>query len=324
MPKLALRVTWIVIALLALWPVVSRAQEPTQPTETRVRPLGSAETDISIWLPEGSVNQEFVARADYIAEEDLPDGITYPSNIVGQAFTFGLWGGDSATLTNFDPSIVVSVRYNDDDLPAVAGEDEELMHLLMYDPTTEAWLKLCSSVDIHENAVFAALRSPTPVDGKGSSLMAVAVDDTPPLDQDVDRNGSTEISLKGSDLGFRVAVDTVEVGTHFAVTVLPSQAGGRTVKLFSAPVDIKGCQIDHDNPGQNSLQLTVFPKALRVGFNYDADTLSRAGGPSNLTIVNTRNARWLDLEEVGSRVFRRDEAISVDTRQLGTFGLAAR
>ena len=324
MLKLALTVTSMVIVSLLVWPAVSHAQEPSQPTETQVKPLGSAEADISIWLPRDSVTTEFVARADYVAEEALPDGITYPPQAVGQAFTFGLWGGDGTTLTDFNPSIVISKKYSDENVPTASAADEELVQLMMYDPTSESWLKLCSSVNIHENFVAAALTSPTPLDGKGSSLMVLAIDETPALDQAVDKDGSTAISVQGSNLGFQVLVDTVEVGTHFAVTMLPSQAGGRAVKLFSKPVDIKGCQIDHDNPGQNTLQLNIYPKALRVGFNYDADTLSRAGGPSNLTIVNNRDARWLDLEEVGSRVIRGDEAISVDTRRLGTFGLAAR
>jgi hypothetical protein len=154
--------------------------------------------------------------------------------------------------------------------------------------------------------------------------MALAVDDTPPLDQEIDNRGSTTITLQGSDGGFRVLKDTVEVGTHFVVTMVPGQSGGRTIKLFSEPLDIKGCQIDHDNPSQNNRQLITYSKPLRVGFNYDADTLSRAGGQSNLTLVNTMDGRWLDLEEVGSRVIRRDDVVSVDTRQLGTFGLAAR
>ncbi len=82
--------------------------------------------------------------------------------------------------------------------------------------------------------------------------------------------------------------------------------------------------MDHTNPTQGNRQLTVYPKPLKVGFNYDSDVLSRAGSKSNLTIVNNQNGIWLDEEALGSRVVRSNDTISVDTVNTGTFGLAAR
>lgn len=323
---LAIRTTIIVMVVSFLSPTISVAQDPIQPSETLVKPIGTAETDISIWLPEGSVTEEFLPRADYIAEQNLPAGISYPPYTVGRAFTFGLWAGDNRTLNRFAPSIVINKRYEDSDMDILPPDRpaEERLHLVMYDPFTQSWLKLCSSVDIHENVVSAALSSPTLLEEKSSSLMALALDNMPPLEQAVDAQGNTSISLKGSNLGFQVLVDTVEVGSHFAITILPNISDSGGVTLFSSPIDIKGCQMDHANPSQKNRELTVYLKPLKVGFNYDADTLSRAGGKSNLTIVNNQKSIWIDEEALGSRVVRDDDIITVDTLNLGTFGVAAR
>jgi hypothetical protein len=154
--------------------------------------------------------------------------------------------------------------------------------------------------------------------------MALALDNMPPLEQAVDAQGNTSISLKGSNLGFQVLVDTVEVGSHFAITILPNISDSGGVTLFSRPIDIKGCRMDYANPSQKNRELTAYPKPFEVGFNYDADTLSRAGGKSNLTIVNKQNSIWIDEEALGSRVVRDDDIITVGTLNLGTFGVAAR
>jgi hypothetical protein len=313
-----------VMVISLVRPPAGLAQGPTVPTEVHIKPTGTADANVSLWIPKDSVREPFLATADYIAKEDLPKGISYPLNAVGQAFTLGLWVGDGMTLRRFTPSIVVSVKYTDDDIPPAALDDEDRLHLLMYNPTTQSWVKLCGSVDIHENFVSAALSFATPLDGKGSSLMALAIDNTPPLEQVVDKQGTTTISLRGSNLDFQVLFETVEVGSHFEITILPTVVKSGIVKLFSRPIDIKGCRVDHDNPTQNNRELTVYPKPLKLSFNYDSDTLSRAGGKTGLTIVNLQNGQWIDEEALGSRVVRGDDTITVDTTSLGTFGMAAR
>ena len=65
-------------------------------------------------------------------------------------------------------------------------------------------------------------------------------------------------------------------------------------------------------------------KGVQVGFSYDPDTLSRAGGAANLTIVNLQGVDWVDTEEIGDRVERNEAAISVYTTDLGTFSMAVR
>jgi hypothetical protein len=108
------------------------------------------------------------------------------------------------------------------------------------------------------------------------------------------------------------------------VTALPNIAGSQALRLLARPADIKICLIDHTNPTQNSRQVTGLNQALTVSFDYDPATLSRAGGRANLTLANLRGTRWIDLEELGLRVIRDSNDITVDTREPGTFGLAAR
>lgn len=322
--RLVLRGIFALIIVLCFNHDLTLAADPVTQTQGIVKPTGTAESNIALWLPEGAVGEPFLPTADYIAETDLPAGVAYPPNSVGEALTFGLWVGDGATLTRFIPSIVVNMSYEESDIPPAMLPDEDRLHLMMYNPTTQSWAKLCSSVDIHGNVVSAALTQATPLDGKGSSLMALAIDSTPPLEQTVDERGTTTISLKGSNLGFQVLFETVDVGSHFAITTLPGVVESGPVKLFSRPVDIKACQIDHTSPDQNTRQLTSFPKSLRIGFAYDSDTLSRAGGKNRLTIVSLQNQQWIDEEALGFPIVRGDKVITVDTLTLGTFSMAAR
>jgi hypothetical protein len=326
--NLTLRAIVLVVIMTLLNPGLSGANGGTlelKPTEEFLKPQGTAESNVTIWFPKNSVDVPVLATADYLLADGLPEGISYPPDVVGQVLTFGLWGGEGSTLQQFDPSIVINVTYEDSDLLLSAGdEEEEKLHLYMYNPGTQSWLKLCSSVNIYENVVSAALARATPFEENGRSLLAIAIDPTPSLDQAVNDQGTTTLSLSGSNLGFQVLVDTVEVGSHFAVSLLSAGIDSGSIKLLSQPVDIKGCYIDHDLPFQKNRQLTGYDKPLQVGFSYDPDTLSRAGGAANLTIVNLQEFGWVDTEEIGSRVERNEEAITVHTTDLGTFGMAVR
>ena len=94
-------------------------------------------------------------------------------------------------------------------------------------------------------------------------------------------------------------------------------------KLLPAPLDIKACQADYTEVNRIR-QLTGFPKPMTVAFDYDPDTITRAGGRTNLTIAGLQDRQWVDLEEFGFSVARGDTAIAVDTNDLGTFSLAVR
>ena len=321
---LALRVIFIATVCSFLKPAISTAEGPVKPITMEdglLKPTGTAESNVTLWFPENSVNVEVVATADYMAEKDLPGGISYPTNAVGLPLTFGLWT-EGVTLRQFSPSIVINMRYQDSEVPPDFSAQEEQLHLYMYNPSTQSWIKLCSAVNIYENVVSAALALATPYEENGGSLLAIAGDNTPPLEQAVD-GGVTRILVKGSNLSFQVLPEAIEAGSNFEITVLPNVLDSRTVKLLSKPVDMKLCRIDHTQPTQNSFQLTSFAKPLKVEFKYDPDTLSRVGGKANLTLVNLQDRRWVDLENIGSRVVRGNDTITVDTASLGIFGLAS-
>ncbi|RMF05762.1 MAG: hypothetical protein D6768_00620 [Chloroflexi bacterium] len=305
------------LVLLLVNPTVTQAQEP-------VKPVGSGEGTITLWFPVDSVDVPVTVTADYILEDDLPKGIKYPPHTVGQAFTMGVWQGEGTTVDRFSPSVVINVEYADSNIIEMDREQEDKLQLFMYEPVTKSWNRLCSSVDIYENIVSAALTYPTPFEKNGSSLFAIALDQTPELGQTVDGNGTTTLTLKGTDLRLKIARDELPPNSHFAVTMLPRSAGGRSVKLFSRPVDIKACRIDYTDPTRGNRQINTFYRLPEVGFDYDADTLSRAGGLQNLTIANLQNEKWVDVEEFGSRVRRGSQTISVPSWLLGTFGLTVR
>jgi hypothetical protein len=63
---------------------------------------------------------------------------------------------------------------------------------------------------------------------------------------------------------------------------------------------------------------------MGITFDFDANTLVRAGGKDNLTIVGLGNGQWTDLEEFGTSVVRGDNTIAVDCGNLGTFSMAVR
>jgi hypothetical protein len=212
----------------------------------------------------------------------------------------------------------------DEQLAVLPPTQEQQLRLNMYNPTTQSWVKLCSSVNIYTKRVSGVLAAPIPIDAGGNTLLAVAVDDTPPLNQVVDSQGKTTISLEGVNTRLQVLPGTVEPGTHFEVTLLPAlPANNNPAKLLDSPLDIKACKIDHV-VNENSTELVHLPKPLGIEFGYDANTLAIAGGRNNVTAVLFQNGQWIDMEEFGYRLLREQDQIIVDTDNMGTFGLAAR
>jgi len=205
----------------------------------------------------------------------------------------------------------------------IPPSEEERLRLSMYDPATQAWVKLCSRVDAYANKVSAALLVPTPLEAGDNALFAVVLDDTPALEQAVDDQGTTTLFIPGDTFRVEVLAGTVEVGTYFEITRLPEVPESDMVKLLPTPVDIKACQADYTNVNRIR-QITQFPKPMTVGFDVDASTLSRAGGRANLTIVGLQDGRWVDMEEYGYSVARGDTGIAVDSGELGTFSAAVR
>lgn len=146
------------------------------------------------------------------------------------------------------------------------------------------------------------------------------------MEQNIIGNGLTELVPANSNLTFQVQSASVPEGTHFVMTVLPSSSVAGSLRLLSDPVDIKACHVDHTNPTQKTEEMTsFFFKQPQVGFSFNADTLSRAGRTTNLTVAGQfNNQDWIDLEAFGSRLVRERRGIAVDTPVLGTFSLATR
>ncbi|MCB0165198.1 MAG: hypothetical protein KDI79_13285 [Anaerolineae bacterium] len=309
------------MALVLTWSAISRADTP-------LKPSGSAETAVSVWVPEGALSEpaSLLVTADYLSEDNLPAGITAPPGTVGSPITFGIWQGESQIYTNFNPSLVINIQYNEEDVPADVLAEEQSLHLFMYQPTLQTWVKLCTSVQIDENLLSAALARVVPAEDQGSVLLAIAPDRSAPLTQTVDSSGLTEITSPDSDLRFQVQSASVPDGTHFVMTVLPSSAAAGSLQLLSNPVDIKACHVDHTNPTQNTVEMTsFFFKPPQVAFSFNAATLSRAGRTTNLTVAGMfDNQNWIDLEAFGSRLVRERRMVAVDTPVLGAFSLATR
>ena len=309
------------VTLFLLLAIDSLADSPLKPT-------GSAENEVSVWAPLGSIAEpeSTLITADYLLAADLPAGISLPPGTVGNPITFGVWQGESQIYTNFDPSIIVNIRYEDADVPTDVLSEEQSLHLHMYHPGYQTWVKLCTNVQINENVVSAALASVVPFEEQGSMLLAIAPDGSPLPDQDINQDGLTELEPANSDLSFQVQPESMPEGTHFVMTVLPPPAATDSLELLPNPVDIKACLVDHSNPTQSTEQLTGFIfKQPRVGFRFDADTLSQAGRTTNLTVAGQfNNQDWIDLEAFGSRLTRERREVAVDTPVLGTFSLAIR
>lgn len=309
------------VALLFFLPLSSRADAPLKPT-------GSAEDEVTVWAPTGSIPEpeSALVTADFLLPDELPAGITLPPGTVGDPILFGVWQGESKIYTDFAPPIVVNIRYNDADVPDSVRSEEQSLHLYMYHPAFQTWVKLCTNVQIDENVVSAAMASVVPFEEEGSVLLAIAPDGSPLPNQEINSTGTTEFELANSNLRLQVQSDSVPAGTHFVITVLPQLPAGASLQFLSTPADIKACRVDHTNPTQNTTELTgFFFKQPRIGFKFDADTLSLAGRTTNLTIAGLyNNQRWIDLEAFGSRLTRERREVAVDTPVLGAFSLAIR
>ena len=344
--------------------------EPGQSKEGAFDPLTP---DILIDFPLGSVSVPVLVRAYYAG---LPANVLPPTDkLIGSPFFFGAWiRGESNTVEEFNPSIVINVAYDESAVAQIPGvqqpsqaianlilpqhnlpvslplawvtyplttifsdyeatlnrssyaplAQEEQLQLNMYDPTTQSWVKLCSRTDIYANVVSGALALPQPLEEGSNSLFAVTLDSTPSLSQTVDSQGNTILSLPDSNFRFNILPGTVEVGTYFEVTRLSNALNSSSqLKLLPTPIELKACQVDYTKP-KAIRQITQFPKPVKLEFDYDAETLSSAGGETSLTIANLQRRQWVDLEEFGARVVPGDAKISVVSTGLGSFGMAVR
>jgi hypothetical protein len=175
-------------------------------------------------------------------------------------------------------------------------------------------------VDIFGNVVTGLLVETTPFETNGNTLFALAMDETPRLEQSVDSAGQTTLFIQGrDDFRFHILPGTVAVGSHFEVTTL----GHTSPELLVAPVDIKAFYVDHTAGHHlNDRQITEFSKPISLEFDYEAAGLTNEDSPANLTIVTLRQGQWLNVEELGYTVTRSAGKLVLKTDKLGTFCLA--
>lgn len=310
---------------LSLGPAIAAQYDKSTPVPPgRVTPGGQkgvfdpdGAKDITFDFPPNSVPTEAELKAFRIGE--LPDDVSAPANgIIGSAILAGVWA-DGKTLYPYARSITIHVPYPQQPNP----DQESLIRLNMYDPTAATWVKLCSRTDTEGNQVSSALVFPTPLMEGGNALFALTVDSTPALNQMVDDQGKTTLSIPGNNFKLGVLPGTVEVGTHFEITPLTNAPDSGTFRLLPTPMDVKACQADYTEPGAIR-QVIQFPKPMEVEFEFDANTANRASGKANLTIVSLQKRQWVDLEEAGSRIVRGDISLTVDSDTLSSFSLAAR
>lgn len=273
---------------------------------------------LSFWFPAGAISAPIQVKAFCTG---LPENVPPLAGQIDSLFFFGAWmRGRGGTVERFDPSIVLKVKYDDNN---TLFPREDQLRVVMYNPITRAWVKLCSSVDIYENEMAAGLAVSIPIKQGSNPLFGLAIDNTPPLQQVVDSEGNTTLSLERTKARFQVPAGTVENGVHFEITPLVAIAENSSVTLNSPYFDIKACHIDHVIV-ENSRQLTRLSKPLRIEFDYDAETLTKAGDRAKLTIMTLQNNQWVDLETSGHNIIRDEHTLTVDTNELGVFRLAIR
>jgi hypothetical protein len=278
--------------------------------------------DIAVWFPQNAVSQNVHLEIQQVNFEDLPGDTTALAQAIDQPFFFGAYiDGTGTTVKSFNESVVIFVKYNDDALGA--NTDETMLRMYLYNPAVDAWVKLCSRVDVHGNVAAGMLASPIPFEDVESSLLAISLDNTPPLEQVTDRQGATIISLPDSNFQFRVLPGTVDVGAHFEITQLPEVVNSGPITLLNQPIDVKLCSVDQEEE-ESSRQLTNLPKPIEVQFGVSNQAARLAGGSSNLTIAYLEDETdWVDVQDAGFRVTAGNNQVSIDTDEVGTFSLAA-
>jgi hypothetical protein len=298
----------------------SQLPDQVEPGQGKAGVFDPQTPDIRLDFQMGSVSLPVEVR---IFKAELPTVVPRPAeNMVGSPFFLGVWvRGQGITVTEFNPAIVINVKYRGfipETTPSSIPAGQ--LHLMMYDPATQAWITLCSRDD--GAVVSAALAVPTPLEKGGNTLFALTTDTTPPL-QGTDNQGVTVLSIPESNARLNVMADTVAVGTYYEATLLSKAPDSGQVTLLPTPIDIKACLADHQTP--NAIrQITQFPKPMTIEFEYDEETLTRAGSQANLTIATLQNGTWIDATLLGYRVVPGANQLSLATDRLGSFSLAFR
>jgi|GEM_PF-1855042 len=294
-------------------------RDPETPAFTVIFPKGAIHDPVEIKFFSSGLPQGILLPPNAVS---VPDRIV-PTSINSPYFFFAAWKriGEGGAIRQFDHSILIQAPYED---LGFTPAQEAKVRIWMYNPATQSWMKLGGRADIFSNVVTGLLSSTTPLEENGNTLFTLAIDDTPPLVQTIDKFGETTLSIQDrNDFRFQVLPGTVAVGTHFEVTSNKHIPDAASFQLLAKPVDIKAYHINHhQNNYTGDRQITDFSKPVKIRFDYEPDTVAKVGPKPNLTIVMLQNGQWVDVEDLGYKVIREAHEVRVETDKLGTFSLA--
>lgn len=260
---------------------------------------------ITVMFPRGSALVPIQVEAYYTG---LAPNMAPPANGVGRPFFFGVWPrypGDM--ITELNGPLYLSIDY---DGSLLSNAQEENLHLYLYNPALETWVKLGGKIDIYHNLLTALLTNYTPFAPGQGALLMLGVDDTPPLIQTQTNNGTTTLTLEGAGIKFHIPAGTVPVGSHFEAT-------SASVKGLPA-LDIRAYQINHGSTTTYvGHEYVTLSNPITLEFEIATD-------PDDLTILVLYRGRWVEAETLGYKTIRAQNTIALATNQLGSFMLASK
>ncbi|MCB0171445.1 MAG: hypothetical protein KDJ97_12910 [Anaerolineae bacterium] len=259
----------------------------------------------------------------------LPHTLQIPSSLVPTSgnspyFFFAVWrrAVEGGAVTKFGQPILINAPYQD---LGLSGDQENRIRLWMYNPASQSWIKLGGQVDTFNNVVTGMVTSMTPWSENGNTLFALAFDDSPALTQDVDAFGTTTLaSPLRDDFKLRVPAGSVEVGSHFEISPFPANPDSEPFELLGEPIHIDVYRINYSalSP-EEKYHMASLSRPVTIEFD-PSEYLNQAGDSSTLTIVTLIDGKWVDVEELGYKVNRSEDSITVETTTLGIFALTTK
>lgn len=251
----------------------------------------------------------------------MPEDIPAPVGGAGAPFFFGVWQREApGTIERFEHSIVINTRYEE---TGYTPAQEEHLRIFMYYPALQSWVKLGGQVDIFNKLISGLTTELIPFETGGNTLFMVAVDNTPSLEQSVDESGRTTLYIPGKAFKIQVLPGTVEVGSYFEVTLLPTLDVTNSPTLLGKPIAVAVYYVNHQQSGYSEdKQITEFSKPIKIEFDLTSELLAGVDAPAKLTIVTWRDGQWVDVETLGYAISREGGKIVVDIDKLGIFSVA--
>jgi hypothetical protein len=247
---------------------------------------------------------------------------------VGTSFLFAAWKktGDGS-LTSFERAITINAPY-DGQKASATGLPEEYVRLFMYNPAIQAWIPVGGDLDIYHDLISGLVANLSPfVDGPyaGQTLFSAAVIQPLRMEQAVESDGTTSFDFGPILL---VPPGTVKPGTHFEfgrLSDLPVTNYVLVGDAYSFGAYFVNRAAD---AGATDMEIPEFSEPATLVFyvpEHVPDELEQPG-ESDLTIVTAspETGAWVDVEELGHRVTRIPDLLSVDIDSPGVFAVAIR